>query len=65
MFIQNAQVGKCDEQFRKAMHSAGIPYNGQILANGQIHRFQDSKKKSQNQDGWYVFFRQSRSLWKS
>lgn len=56
MFIQNAQVGKYDEQFINAMHGAGIPYNGQILANGQIHRFHDSKKKSQNQDGWYVFF---------
>jgi putative DNA primase/helicase len=56
MPTQQLQPKNYNEKFRNAMHRAGISYNGQIIADGQIHRFQDSKKKSQNQDGWYVFF---------
>jgi putative DNA primase/helicase len=45
---------ECEQAFRKAMHQAGIVFNGEIMSDGVIHRF-PSGNKSQK-DGWYVFY---------
>ena len=40
--------------FRDAMHSAGIAYDGKIIADGKIHRFRVNGDKSGSLNGWLV-----------
>jgi putative DNA primase/helicase len=43
-----------EEDFREAMHRAGIDFRDRILADGSIHRFPTDKKG--DKDGWYVLY---------
>lgn len=43
-----------EEAFREALHQTGICLNGEVIADGQIHRFPTGNKN--HQDGWYVFY---------
>ncbi|HUX79304.1 MAG TPA: AAA family ATPase [Alphaproteobacteria bacterium] len=43
-----------EEEFIKAMHQVGISFNGEVLADGTIHRFATEKKGQR--DCWYVFY---------
>jgi putative DNA primase/helicase len=45
---------KYEEGFRGGMHQTGIYFHGEIIADGQFHRFPTENKN--NKDGWYVFF---------
>ena len=42
------------EDFIEAMQQVGISFNGEILADGAIHRFATRNKG--HKDGWYVFY---------
>ncbi len=47
--------GNYVEDFVKAMHQAGIHFNGNIIEDGAIHRFSTGSNKS-HKNGWYVFY---------
>jgi phage/plasmid primase-like uncharacterized protein len=41
------------EQFRAAMATAGIKYDGEIVADNKLHRFKINEDRNKN--SWYVF----------
>jgi phage/plasmid primase-like uncharacterized protein len=42
------------ENFRAAMRAAGLEFDGQLVADGKLHRFKSSD--DQNRDSWFVLF---------
>lgn len=44
------------EQLREAMNEAGLPFQGEIITDGILHRFYVEGDKSQSRNGWYILF---------
>ncbi len=42
------------ENFRAAMHAAGLAFDGQLIADGKLHRFKSAD--DQNRNSWFVLF---------
>jgi hypothetical protein len=50
-----SQSWEHEKEFKEVMHQKGICLSGDVKNDGQIHRF-PTGDKTNNQDGWYVFF---------
>lgn len=53
--INSSNYQDHSESFRQAMLEAGITCHGEIVADGQIHRFSNSKNPNKKA-GWYILF---------
>jgi len=47
------------ENFRAAMRAAGLAFDGQLIADGKLHRFKSAG--DQNRNSWFVLFPASRN----